>query len=77
MSRLSDKTLIPLGIAVLAIGGSAMWLTTLYMATEANGRDIQEVKVNYSNAEKMLQRMDRRILQIQLKLGIQPEQGDN
>jgi len=35
MSKISDQTLIPIGIAVLVIGGGAAWLTALYAKTDA------------------------------------------
>jgi hypothetical protein len=43
MRFLSDKTLIPLGVAILGIGGAAMWLTSLYFQTQANASQIQRL----------------------------------
>lgn len=41
---LSDQTLIPIGLAIMAIGGGAAWLTSIHIETRANADMIREIK---------------------------------
>lgn len=43
MKLLTDNTLVPLGVAIVGIGGAAMWLTSLYFQTQANAAQIQRL----------------------------------
>jgi hypothetical protein len=47
MSELSEKTKIPLGVAIAAIGAAAVWMTTMHLKAEAQeARSIaQEVMI--------------------------------
>ena len=43
MELLSEKTLIPVGLAVVAIGGGSMWLTSLHFETVAVAKEVQVI----------------------------------
>lgn len=53
---ISDKTLIPLGIAVLVIGGGATWLTTLHLATTSNATTLSEMKKDIPEKLEQIQK---------------------
>ncbi len=42
---LGEDTLIPLGLAVIAIGGGAMWLTTMHNKVVENAKALYEYKL--------------------------------
>jgi cell division protein FtsB len=42
MTKISDLTLIPIGMALTTIGGGAAFVTKLYYTTEANAAAIEK-----------------------------------
>ena len=61
MSKISDQTWIPLGLAVTVIGGSAAWLTSIHIQQGALAEAI-------ASKEPVLERMADDIQLIKLKL---------
>ncbi len=49
---ISDKTRIPLGLAILAIGGGAWWLSALYSDVQLVKREVAEVKADVKSLLK-------------------------
>jgi Zn-dependent alcohol dehydrogenase len=64
MSKITDGTLVPLGLAVAVIGGGAVWLTTLHLTTAANAQRIVEVKTTVDSYEERQLKMFEAINQI-------------
>jgi hypothetical protein len=62
---ISDKTLIPLGIAVLVIGGGATWMTTIHLATASNSAAMTEIK---TTIPKTLEKIQEDIAEIKGEL---------
>lgn len=42
--QLTDKTLVPIGLAVTVIGGGAIWLTKIYMTVDAHSKTLTEIR---------------------------------
>lgn len=53
---LSDKTLIPLGVAIMVIGGGTAWLTSLHLATASNTAALAELKQSIPEKLENIQR---------------------
>ncbi len=45
MSKIDERTLVPIGVLVVLAGG-IFWLSTLYVNTEANASAIADLKVD-------------------------------
>lgn len=45
IKSIDERTLIPVGLAVITIGGGIAWLTALYDKTEALAQDMQSKDV--------------------------------
>ena len=43
MSKISEKTWVSLGLVITLLGG-VVWLTTIWMQSEANARSIQKIE---------------------------------
>lgn len=82
MSTISDKTVVPLGIAVAIIGSATWWIATQAATLRDTVEDVGKIKtsreLNQIHFTKVLNRLDRRVFEIQLKLGIKTtnEEGD-
>lgn len=70
MKTLSEKTKVSIGLAVVAIGGGAMWLTTLYWNTAANAKEIVEIKSDQKEFYKVLNSIDKRLSNIEGAVGV-------
>lgn len=46
LSEITEKTLIPIGVAIASIGGGAVWLTMLWIQTSTNAQSIEKVELN-------------------------------
>lgn len=69
---ITDKTLVPLGLAVMAIGGASIWLTNVY-ATGIQNRDaIVQIQVDRAEAKQkyidILIQINSRLAKIETKL---------
>lgn len=71
MRTLTDKTLVPIGLAVSVIGGGAMWLTKIHLTQDAYGRTLSEVRETIAQDRNSFYNM---LLQIEKRLsGIEGE----
>ena len=68
MSKITDGTLIPLGLAVVAIGGGSMWLTTMYAAINEARATIQEVKADQREYTRNLEEINKTLGRIEGEL---------
>ena len=68
--KVTEETLIPIGLAVLAIGGGTVWLTTIHNKTEVNTRAIAEISAKQESSNDLLKSIDRRLSRIEGKLDI-------
>ena len=50
MKSINENTLIPLGLAVITIGGGAIWLTQLSVQTRANAEILDKIQQDRSIA---------------------------
>lgn len=71
-----EDTPISIKLAIGVIGAVAWWLCTLSFTVAANGKDIEAIKASREIEQKqfsiLINRMDRRIFEIQIKLGMKP-----
>lgn len=44
MKELTEKTLIPIGLALTAIGGGSAFVTKIYLMTDANAAALQQTE---------------------------------
>jgi hypothetical protein len=75
---LSEKTLIPIGVAIIVIGGGAGWLTKISVDSSAHGKMIEAVQAEHKEDQNelkdVLKSIDRRLYNIEFKLKIAPNQ---
>jgi hypothetical protein len=71
-STLTEKTLIPMGLAITVIGGGAMWLTKIHFTQEASAKTLTElreaVSVDRRLTYDLLLNIDRRLSTIEGEL---------
>lgn len=69
MSKLSQNTLMPIGVAVIVIGGGAAWMTKINYAVDAATVRFEESKVSegerYRELTDLLRQIDRRLSSIE------------
>ena len=65
---ITDKTLIPLGLAVIAIGGGSMWLTNVYAEVKQNTQAVIELTQHQDFYNKNLIEINSRLIRIESKL---------
>lgn len=53
MNVISEKTLVPLSLIAVLVGGIA-WLTDMHFTSRANAKDIQEIKIDYKGLSTKL-----------------------
>ena len=54
LNKLTEKTLIPLGLALFAIGGAAAWATTLHLNTMRNSENLAIISVEQKSYSESL-----------------------
>ena len=72
MKVLTENTLIPIGLAILAIGGGSAWVTKMWLVTEAHSQSLErlEQKGDYyvstlSGVNVQLQEIRERLIKIE------------
>jgi hypothetical protein len=65
---ITDKTLIPLGLAVIAIGGGSVWLTTVYAEVKTNNEKLTEVIRSQEEYNRNVAEINSRLSRIEGKL---------
>lgn len=68
MKALTENTLIPLGIAILAIGGGSMWITSLYAEVQSTSTAVKEARTRQEETSKTLNEINERLSRIEWKL---------
>lgn len=70
---LNEKTLVPLSL-VAAFAGAVMWLTTVFAQVRTNGERLKEVRTNQQTYIETVQQIDRRLSNIEGRLGIKSKE---
>jgi hypothetical protein len=77
---LDDQTKVPfrwlIGVVVGTVAGGAFWLSTMYSDLAQAKREIAEQKVDQKDIKKTLERIDRGLLKVQVKMGIRPDRDE-
>jgi hypothetical protein len=64
-SRITSHTLVPIGLAVIVIGGGAGWMTKINVAVDAHAARIKEAteseESRYKELTDILRQIDRRL----------------
>jgi vacuolar-type H+-ATPase subunit I/STV1 len=68
MNKLTEGTLIPIGLAVIAIGGGSMWLTSMYSAINEARATLIEVKEEQKEYVRHLSEIHRELSEIRGEL---------
>lgn len=68
LSELTEKTLIPLGVAISAIGGGAVWLTMLWVQTNTNAQTIEKVEINQDRFFSSMSQVQKDVEVIKFKV---------
>lgn len=68
MKFLSEKTAVPLGIAIIAIGGGAIWLTTMHIQGQANAAAIAIIDAKQDRYAAEIQKMNESLAVIRTKV---------
>lgn len=45
MEKISEQTLIPIGVAVVVIGAAALWISSINLQTKSNTETINKLEV--------------------------------
>lgn len=72
-SVLNEKTLIPISM-VVAFTGAIMWLSTVFAQVKTNGEKLKELKQNQKVYIDTVQRIDRRLSNIEGRLQIEAKE---
>lgn len=67
-TKLNEKTAIPIGLAIVAIGGAATWMTTVHLAVqETRQRQDRQEQRESANTE-LLREIKERIIIIETEI---------
>ena len=69
MKKITEETLIPLGLVIAMIGG-IFWLSSIYFETKTSANDIKDLKAQQELYNQTLSNIDHRLSRIEGKLGI-------
>jgi hypothetical protein len=72
MKEITEKTLIPISLVVVIIGGVA-WFTSLYSKAASLETSLDDVKRTQESYIQYMQRIDHRLSRIEGKLGVGPK----
>lgn len=68
MRALTESTLVPIGLAVVAIGGGAAWLTSMHSATARNLETTQRLEVKQDAYNADIQKIYQELAEIKGEL---------
>lgn len=68
MGKLTEMTLVPLGMAIISIGGAAAWLTTIHVQMDANAASIQSIEEKQTEYSKDIRQIAVDIAEIKGEL---------
>lgn len=72
---LTEKTLVPLGLALAVIAGATFWLTTIYLETKSHGEMLKEVSVKQERYSDDIHHIMMDIAEIKIKLQLMDKKG--
>jgi len=61
MSKITQNTLVPIGLAVAVIGGGAAWMTRQEMTASANAKGIKHLQGQYEHIDDMLREIQEKL----------------
>jgi hypothetical protein len=67
VNLISEKTSIPIGIALSVIGGAAAWMTSLAIHTNANAKSLEIIEQRLLKYTESIQTIERDIAVIKTK----------
>jgi len=73
MKALTDKTLVPIGIAIVVIGGGSAWLTVLAGTVQESARVLFEIKTKQDLYSEDVATIRSDIRLIKYKLGVRDD----
>lgn len=68
MKALTESTFVPLGIAIIAIGGGAIWLTNVYAQVKESNVAIERLGQKQEEYNKLVIEINGRLSRIEWKL---------
>ena len=74
MLKITQNTLIPMGLAILVIGSSAAWVTKISLATAITEKSVNLALLKFEKIEQSLKDIDYRLSRIEWSLRI--KKGD-
>lgn len=79
MYKITEKTLVPIGLVIILFGGVA-WLTTLYVKAENTAEAVEKIQIkqdgyekNISGVKESLARIEERVNEIKSDIRIRKE----
>lgn len=64
VARFTDKTLVPIGLAVLVIGGGASWVTGVSKELTAQASAIEHARDQYLKIDDRLRSIENQLIQL-------------
>lgn len=77
MSKLTSNTAIPLGLAVVAIGGGSVWLTTLHAKASIAVEGVNELKLKRDEDQRLLQTIHKELIEVKTIVGALKERDEH
>ena len=68
MNKLTESTLIPLGVAVAVIGGASAWMTRMHFITDATAKGLSDTNTFISSINDHLDSIQPRLARIEVLL---------
>lgn len=68
MTKVTDQTLIPIGLAILTIGGGAAWLTVVHEKVAVSADRIKEMSEDQKKYTEDLHQINARLARIETLL---------
>lgn len=68
MKALTESTLVPLGIAIITIGGGAMWLTDVYAQVKESKMSIVRIEQKQDEYVKLVTEINGRLSRIEWRI---------
>lgn len=70
MSKLTESTLIPIGLAVVVIGGGAVWLTVLADTVSGTSKEVLTIREKQDKYQEDIHQIKLDLTKIKTKMGI-------
>lgn len=63
MARIDQNSLIPIGLAIVCIGGGAIWMTRQEFTTAANATGLASMRIEFTDKQIFIERKLSEILE--------------